>query len=180
VIFVAQLENKRCGAGSHVITPYKGTNKLAARKTPTAPTPGYAAQASAPAPSSRPGTSCANSAAAPDTPMQVLVLVLGLRRGEVLGLAWDQVDLDDAELYVGEQLQRVRGKLVRREVKTETSEAPLPLPGLCIAALKIRRKQQDADRARAGDGWIDSGLVSPPGTGPRSSRVTSTAVSIGV
>ena len=49
----------------------------------------------------------------------VLVLVLGLRRGEVLGLAWDQVDLEDGELYVGEQLQRVRGKLVRREVKTE-------------------------------------------------------------
>ena len=38
----------------------------------------------------------------------VLVLVLGLRRGEVLGLAWDQIDLDAVELYVGEQLQRVR------------------------------------------------------------------------
>ncbi len=49
---------------------------------------------------------------------------------------------------------------LRREVKTETSEAPLPLPDLCIAALKIRRKQQDADRARAGDyGWVDYGLV---------------------
>jgi integrase len=79
----------------------------------------------------------------------VLVLVLGLRRGEVLGLAWNQVDLDAAELYVGEQLQRVRNKLVRREVKTETSEAPLPLPDLCVTALKIRGKQQDADRARA-------------------------------
>jgi len=89
----------------------------------------------------------------------VLVLVLGLRRGEVLGLAWDQVDLDDAELYVGEQLQRVRGQLVRREVKTETSEAPLPLPELCLAALKIRKRRQDADRDRAGDGWIDTGLV---------------------
>ena len=89
----------------------------------------------------------------------VLVLVLGLRRGEVLGLAWDQVDLDDAELYVGEQLQRVRHQLVRREVKTETSEAPLPLPDLCVTALKARRKQQDADRDRAGDGWIDTGLV---------------------
>jgi integrase len=89
----------------------------------------------------------------------VLVLVLGLRRGEVLGLAWDQVDLDDGELYVGEQLQRVRHQLVRREVKTETSQAPLPLPSLCIAALKIRMKQQDVDRGRAGDGWIDTGLV---------------------
>jgi integrase len=62
-------------------------------------------------------------------------------------------------LYVGEQLQRVRHQLVRREVKTETSEAPLPLPDLCVTALKIRKKQQDADRHRAGDGWIDTGLV---------------------
>jgi len=89
----------------------------------------------------------------------VLVLVLGLRRGEVLGLAWEQVDLDDGELYVGEQLQRVRHQLVRREVRTETSEAPLPLPGLCVTALKIRKSQQDAARARAGDRWIETGLV---------------------
>jgi integrase len=89
----------------------------------------------------------------------VLVLVLGLRRGEVLGLAWEQVDLDEAELYVAEQLQRFRHELVRREVKAETSEAPSPLPDLCVAALKIRKKQQDADRDRAGDGWIDTGLV---------------------
>ena len=33
------------------------------------------------------------------------------------------------------------------------------MPELCAAALKIRRQQQDADRARAGDGWVDTGLV---------------------
>jgi len=89
----------------------------------------------------------------------VLILVLGLRKGEVLGLTWELVDLDAAELYVGGQLQRVGGQLVRREVKTETSEAPLPLPGLCVAALKIRKHQQDTDRARVGQAWIETGLV---------------------
>jgi integrase len=89
----------------------------------------------------------------------VLVLVLGLRKGEVLGLDWQQVDLDGAELYVGEQLQRVGRRLIRREVKTEASEAPLPLPPVCVIALRIRKRQQDADRKAAGDGWVQTGLV---------------------
>lgn len=92
-------------------------------------------------------------------PAFVLVLVLGLRKGEVLGLAWDQIDFDAGEVYISEQIQRVGRQLLRREVKTETSEAPLPLPDLCAAALKIRRAQQDADRTRAGDGWAETGLV---------------------
>ena len=89
----------------------------------------------------------------------VLVLVLGLRKGELLGLTWELVNLDAGELYIGEQLQRVGRQLLRRETKTETSDAPLPLPDVCITALKLRRQQQDADRARAGGTWIDTGLV---------------------
>ena len=89
----------------------------------------------------------------------VLVLVLGLRKGELLGLSWELADLDAGELYIGEQVQRVGGQLVRRRTKTEASEAPLPLPDMCMAALKLRRQQQDADRDSAGDAWIDTGLV---------------------
>jgi integrase len=77
----------------------------------------------------------------------------------VLGLTWELVDLDAAELYAGEQVQRVGRELIRRQVKTETSEAPLPLPELCVAALKFRRDQQDADRGRADGAWIETGLV---------------------
>jgi integrase len=87
------------------------------------------------------------------------VLVLGLRKGELLGLTWELVDPDAAELYVGAQVQRVGRGLLRREAKTETSEALLPLPDLCIAALKLRR-QQEADRDCADDTWHDTGLVS--------------------
>jgi integrase len=95
----------------------------------------------------------------------VLVLVLGLRRGEVLGLAWEQVDLDAAELDVGQQFQRARRQLMLREVKTEASEAPLPLPALCVTALRIRQRQQDGDKARAGSVWVENGLIFTTGYG---------------
>ena len=42
----------------------------------------------------------------------VLVLVLGLRRGEVLGLMWDDINLDAAEVTVTWQLQRSRSQPV--------------------------------------------------------------------
>ena len=46
-----------------------------------------------------------------------------------------------------------------REVKTDASEAPLPLPVLCVTALAMRKRQQDADKSRAGDAWIENGLI---------------------
>jgi integrase len=70
--------------------------------------------------------------------------VLGLRKGEVLGLVWDDIDLDAGELSVGLQVQRVGGALLHRETKTEGSEATLPLPDICITALKLRKAQQEA------------------------------------
>jgi integrase len=89
----------------------------------------------------------------------VLVLVLGLRRGEALGLTWELVNLDTGEMYIGEQVQRVGGQLLRRATKTESSEAPLPVPDIAVTALKLRKEQQAADRTRADQAWIDTGLV---------------------
>ena len=92
----------------------------------------------------------------------VLILVLGLRKGEVLGLSWELVDLDAGELYVGEQVQRVGRQLLPRQTKTESSEAPLPLPDICVAALQRRKTRQDQDRqAHQGGkrGWAETGLV---------------------
>jgi integrase len=91
----------------------------------------------------------------------VLILVLGLRKGEVLGLTWERVDLDAGELYVGEQLQRVSRQLLRRQTKTEASDAPLPLPAICTAALKVRQAQQEHDRERheSGRRWRPTDLV---------------------
>ena len=89
----------------------------------------------------------------------VLVLVLGLRRGEVLGLTWDDIDLNQAELTVGLQLQRVRRQLHHRATKTEGSDATLPLPAICVAALRLRQAQQKAAQERAGRVWQTSRMV---------------------
>lgn len=90
----------------------------------------------------------------------VLVLMLGMRKGELLGLGWDQVDEDGTELHVGWQLQRVGRRLLRREVKTEASEAPLPLPDICLKALQVKAKAQKQDEADAGRVWQNQlGLV---------------------
>jgi integrase len=89
----------------------------------------------------------------------VLVLVLGMRKGEVLGLTWDAVDLDAGELVIDHQLQRVGRALLHRETKTEASDASLPIPGIVATALTLWRKHQEADRAEVAEAWrgLDEG-----------------------
>jgi integrase len=89
----------------------------------------------------------------------VLILVLGLRRGEALGLTWPDIDFDAAEVRIRWQLQRAGHQLRHRETKTPFSAAVLPLPDICVTALKLRAERQTGDRSRAMDAWQDSGLV---------------------
>ncbi|MFK0291742.1 site-specific integrase [Streptomyces sp. NPDC090442] len=97
----------------------------------------------------------ARSAAGPLYPAYVLVLVMGFRRGEVLGLTWNSVNLDAGEVTVEQQLQRIARRLVHDETKTEASTAVLPLPEICATALQLRRRAQES----AGELWTDSGFV---------------------
>ncbi|WP_285574725.1 tyrosine-type recombinase/integrase [Streptomyces sp. RTGN2] len=84
----------------------------------------------------------------------VLVLVLGLRRSEVLGLRWQDVDFDQRQFTPLKQVQRVKGVgLVLKDLKTESSHAVLPLPEFCARALEERRTLQDLERKIVGDQW---------------------------
>ncbi len=106
-------------------------------------------------------------AAKPDPlyPAFVLLLLYGMRRGEVLGLRWADIDTDAGLIRVRQQIQRIQGQLHIGPVKTRAGSRDLPLIGLAHAALDARRMAQDADRAQLGRCWADTGLVFTTRTG---------------
>ncbi|NEB36860.1 tyrosine-type recombinase/integrase [Streptomyces sp. SID14515] len=84
----------------------------------------------------------------------VLVLVLGLRRSELLGLRWQDIDFENRHFTPVKQVQREkRVGLVLKDLKTESSQAVLPLPEFCARALEERRHLQELERQIAGDDW---------------------------
>jgi integrase len=89
----------------------------------------------------------------------VLALTLGLRRGEILGLRWSDVDFDSRTIRVNQALQRVGGKLQVTEVKTERSRRVVAVPECVVRAVKTRRAQQAQERLLAGVEWKDSDLA---------------------
>jgi integrase len=89
----------------------------------------------------------------------VLMAATGLRRGEVCGLLWSDVDLDKGELVVRHTLSRVDGELILTAPKTDRARRRVPLHAGVVIALKGWRKQQLEERLAAGDQWTDTGAV---------------------
>ncbi|MCS7484416.1 tyrosine-type recombinase/integrase [Umezawaea endophytica] len=88
-----------------------------------------------------------------------VALAVGLRRGESLGLSWDDVDLVNQRLTVRQALHRVDRQLKLEDVKTEGSNATIPLPTPLVRVLQAHRKRQLEERFEAGKAWRESGLV---------------------
>lgn len=89
----------------------------------------------------------------------VLALMTGLRRGELLGLRWEDIDLESRQLHVRQALQRVGGGLQLVEPKTQSSLRTVVLPRLAVRYLREHRKRQNTERLTLGEAWQDNGLV---------------------
>ncbi|WP_086798528.1 tyrosine-type recombinase/integrase [Streptomyces caniscabiei] len=94
----------------------------------------------------------------------VLAIGMGLRRGEIIGLRWSDLDLENRVLYVRQQTQRRRGVLYDDDPKSRRRRV-VPLPALCVAPLRWHRMRQSAARAKAGEQWHESGYVFTTRTG---------------
>ncbi len=88
-----------------------------------------------------------------------LTLATGMRRGEVAGLKWADVDLEKGHLQVRRTLNRVDGKLQFATPKTARSRRRLPLTPAVVNMLKTHKAAQAAEKLKAGERWHEEGLV---------------------
>ena len=91
--------------------------------------------------------------------LYAIALTMGLRQGEVLGLRWQDIDMETADLRVTKQLQRVDGKLQLVAPKTARSRRMLAVPASTVRSLREHRDRQLQEKAEAGKRWVETGLV---------------------
>jgi integrase len=89
----------------------------------------------------------------------ILALTTGLRRGELLALRWDDIDLGSRQLHVRRAMQRVDGKLQFAGPKTSSARRTVVLSRFAVRHLEEHKKRQDAERLALGDTWREHGLV---------------------
>ena len=89
--------------------------------------------------------------------LYLVTAALGLRIGEGLGLRWQDVDPETGTFRIRQVVQRVDGKLIFKEPKTEKSGNTLTLPTVVVDALRRHRDRQAFEAA--GPCWRDCGLV---------------------
>ncbi|MFF4726469.1 site-specific integrase [Streptomyces mirabilis] len=89
-----------------------------------------------------------------------LALRTGLRRGELLGLTWADLDPAAGTLNIRRSLQHnPAGGLTLFPTKTRAAERRIALPTTCLTALEQHRQNQERQRMAAGARWRENGLI---------------------
>ncbi|MFR0031449.1 MAG: tyrosine-type recombinase/integrase [Coprococcus phoceensis] len=108
---------------------------------------------------------------AKETDLYSLILLevfTGMRKGEILGLQWENVDLEKKVLWVRKNLCRVENndeedgrktKLILLEPKTKKSIREIPLSEEAVRVLKIHKRKQNEQKMLYRDIYQDNGVV---------------------
>lgn len=83
----------------------------------------------------------------------------GLRRGEISGLRWGDVDIGSKTLTVSTSRVSFAKTISEGTPKSKRSARTLPMPDDLVTALKAAKKRQAENRLALGGAWRDSGYV---------------------
>jgi integrase len=89
----------------------------------------------------------------------LLAIATGMRRGEVLGLRWQDVDLDAGMIQVRQQVSSTTGRLAFADPKTKKAKRPIDLPPPAVEALRQHKGTQAAHRLQFGPAYENNDLV---------------------
>lgn len=89
-----------------------------------------------------------------------LALLLGMRRGEILALSWDNVDLENRTIKIVKNLEYVKGEYYFKEPKTRKSKRTLSIPESLVNILREHYKWQCEIKLLSRNTWgTDKNLV---------------------
>ncbi len=94
-----------------------------------------------------------------------IALICGLRQGEVLGLTWDDIDLEQRTIKVHRQVQIINGVQTFSDLKTEKSSRLIALTEETTAALRSHLSLIEHLKTRVDASWKEKNLVFPDGFG---------------
>lgn len=89
----------------------------------------------------------------------MIAIATGMRRGEILGLVWKNVDLENAVIKVTQALYPIKRGLAILPPKTETSIRNISIPLTLLNILKDYKKEQNKNKIRLGKDYINNDLV---------------------
>lgn len=97
----------------------------------------------------------------------LLAIYTGMRRGEILGLKWSDIDFDKKVINVQRSLAYIPEKgYVLTSVKTKSSRRQIPIPNKVVKELLQHKKVQSEQRLRLGEAYqnLDSVVCTEIGT----------------
>jgi integrase len=94
-----------------------------------------------------------------------LAAYTGARRGEILAIGWEHVDLDRGRIRIARSLEQVNGVFRLKEPKTARSRREVAIPAFAVERLRRHRVEQMERRLTAGPAWQESELVCDRGDG---------------
>ena len=110
----------------------------------------------------------------------MLALDLGCRRGELLALTWDDVDLKSGRVIINKSVQSAEGRIYQKETKTPNGDRVNFISHSTCVLLKKYQTEQLAQKFRLGPEWINTNRIFTTSNGETMHPDTPTKLLYGV